>query len=192
MHEHRGRRFSGSLEGVLRSFSCVLAYGRRRRRWCQLALSANRRGRIDPGECFYAPQVSGPKRPIALGAFVIGHSACARCDVAYRLCQPAHSVDAADRGASIGVPGPCAVHAIRRSREPGGDGRDRRRSSSSGRGHAARGAGRLAIHKEIITLSRRNSDVRSLGKKRTMTAECEAHLQALEQALAKHEFTATR
>jgi len=25
-----------------------------------------------------------------------------------------------------------------------------------------------------------------------MTAECEAHLQALEQALAKHEFTATR
>jgi hypothetical protein len=54
----------------------------------------------------------------------------------------------------------------------------------------------LSIHKEIITLSRRNSDVRSLalslGEKRKVTAECEAHLQALESALAKHEFTATR
>lgn len=54
----------------------------------------------------------------------------------------------------------------------------------------------LSIHKEIITLSRRNSDVRSLalslGAKRKVTAECEAHLQALEEALAKHEFTATR
>jgi hypothetical protein len=54
----------------------------------------------------------------------------------------------------------------------------------------------LSIHKEIITLSRRNSDVRSLalslGDKRRVTAECEAHLQALEEALAKHEFTATR
>jgi negative regulator of replication initiation len=54
----------------------------------------------------------------------------------------------------------------------------------------------LSIHNEIITLSRRNSDVRSLalslGEKRNVTAECEAHLQALEEALAKHEFTATR
>lgn len=54
----------------------------------------------------------------------------------------------------------------------------------------------LSIHKEIITLSRRNSDVRSLalslGEKRNVTAECEAHLWALEEALAKHEFTATR
>jgi hypothetical protein len=54
----------------------------------------------------------------------------------------------------------------------------------------------LSIHEEIITLSRRNSDVRSLalslGEKRKVTAECEAHLQALEEALAKHEFTATR
>jgi hypothetical protein len=54
----------------------------------------------------------------------------------------------------------------------------------------------LSIHQEIITLSRRNSDVRSLalslGEKRKVTAECEAHLLALEQALAKHEFTATR
>jgi hypothetical protein len=32
----------------------------------------------------------------------------------------------------------------------------------------------------------------SLGDKRKVTAECEAHLQALEAALAKHEFTATR
>lgn len=54
----------------------------------------------------------------------------------------------------------------------------------------------LSIHKEIIALSRRNSDVRSLalslGEKRKVTAECEAHLQALREALAKHEFTATR
>ena len=54
----------------------------------------------------------------------------------------------------------------------------------------------MSIHKEIITLSRRNSEVRSLalslGRKRTVTAECEAHLQALAEALAKHEFTATR
>jgi len=54
----------------------------------------------------------------------------------------------------------------------------------------------LSIHKEIITLSRRNSDVRSLalslGAKRRVTAECEADLQALAEALAKHEFTATR
>jgi hypothetical protein len=54
----------------------------------------------------------------------------------------------------------------------------------------------LSIHKEIIALSRRNSDVRSLalslGEKRNVTAECEARLQALEEALAKHAFTATR
>jgi hypothetical protein len=54
----------------------------------------------------------------------------------------------------------------------------------------------LSLHTEIITLSRRNSDVRSLalslGEKRKVTAECEAHLQALEEALARHEFTATR
>lgn len=54
----------------------------------------------------------------------------------------------------------------------------------------------LSIDKEIIALSRRNSDVRSLalslGEKWKLTAECEAHVQALEEALAKHEFTATR
>ncbi|RPH58692.1 MAG: hypothetical protein EHM89_11950 [Acidobacteria bacterium] len=54
----------------------------------------------------------------------------------------------------------------------------------------------LAIHTEIVTLSRRNSDVRSLalslGRKRVVTAECEDQLRTLEEALAKHEFTATR
>jgi hypothetical protein len=54
----------------------------------------------------------------------------------------------------------------------------------------------MSIHTEIIALSRRNSEVRSLalslGRKRVVIAECEAHLQALEAALAKHEFTATR
>jgi hypothetical protein len=54
----------------------------------------------------------------------------------------------------------------------------------------------LSVHKEIIALSRRNSDVRSLalslGQKRKVMAECQAQLQALEEALAKHDFTATR
>ena len=54
----------------------------------------------------------------------------------------------------------------------------------------------IAINQEIIKLSRRNSNVRSLalslGRKRTVTAECEDQLRALEQAIAKHEFSATR
>jgi hypothetical protein len=53
-----------------------------------------------------------------------------------------------------------------------------------------------AINAEIVSLSRRNSNVRSLalsmGRKRTVTAECDEILQALENALAKHAFTATR
>jgi hypothetical protein len=53
-----------------------------------------------------------------------------------------------------------------------------------------------AINKEIIALSRRNSDVRSLalslGRKRMLVAACEDQLTALQQALAKHGFTATR
>ena len=62
---------------------------------------------------------------------------------------------------------------------------------------AAAALGRfMSVHKEIVTLSRRNSDVRSLalslGRKRTVTADCEAQLQALEEVLAKHKFTATR
>ena len=53
-----------------------------------------------------------------------------------------------------------------------------------------------AINADLVTLSRRNSNVRSLalslGRKRTVTAECDDSLQALEDALAKHDFTATR
>jgi hypothetical protein len=53
-----------------------------------------------------------------------------------------------------------------------------------------------AVAREIITMSRRNSEVRSLalslGRKRTLTAACDDQLRALQQALAKHEFTATR
>jgi hypothetical protein len=53
-----------------------------------------------------------------------------------------------------------------------------------------------ATNSEIVALSRRNSNVRSLalslGKKRTVTAECDDLLQALEDALAKHHFAATR
>jgi hypothetical protein len=51
-------------------------------------------------------------------------------------------------------------------------------------------------NREIVALSRRNSNVRSLalslGRKRTVTAGCEDRLQALEQAVAEHSFNATR
>jgi hypothetical protein len=62
---------------------------------------------------------------------------------------------------------------------------------------AAAALGRFkAVNQQIITLSRRNSDVRSLalslGRKRTLGAQCEDQLRALEEALAKHQFTATR
>jgi hypothetical protein len=53
-----------------------------------------------------------------------------------------------------------------------------------------------ALNAKIVSLSRRNTNVRSLalslGRKRMMTAECDDHLRALEQALASHEFQATR
>lgn len=53
-----------------------------------------------------------------------------------------------------------------------------------------------AINGELVTLSRRNSNVRSLalslGRKRTVTAECDEVLHALDEALATHDFTATR
>ncbi len=54
----------------------------------------------------------------------------------------------------------------------------------------------LSINDQIVALSRRNTNVRSLalslGRKRAVTAECEDQLKALEEALAKHAFTATR
>jgi hypothetical protein len=49
---------------------------------------------------------------------------------------------------------------------------------------------------EIVTLSRRNSNVRSLalslGRKRTLAAECSDLLQQLDDTLASHHFAATR
>ena len=52
------------------------------------------------------------------------------------------------------------------------------------------------VNAELVRLSRRNSNVRSLalslGRKRTVTAECDDILHALEETLAKHDFTATR
>lgn len=63
---------------------------------------------------------------------------------------------------------------------------------------AARGALErfMGINAEIIVLSRRNSDVRSLalslGQKRTLAARCEETLQALQDALAKRAFAGTR
>jgi hypothetical protein len=54
----------------------------------------------------------------------------------------------------------------------------------------------IATNTQIVALSRRNSNVRSLalslGKKRTVTAQCDELLQALEDSLAKHHFAATR
>lgn len=53
-----------------------------------------------------------------------------------------------------------------------------------------------ATNAELVKLSRRNSNVRSLalslGRKRTVTAECDDMLRALDESLSKHNFTATR
>jgi hypothetical protein len=54
----------------------------------------------------------------------------------------------------------------------------------------------LERNREILALSRRNSNVRSLsltlGEKRRLTAQCEDALRALNEALAKRGFVATR
>lgn len=54
----------------------------------------------------------------------------------------------------------------------------------------------MAIHAEILDLSRRNSNVRALalalGHRRTAAAAAEANLTAVEEALRSHEFAATR
>jgi hypothetical protein len=53
-----------------------------------------------------------------------------------------------------------------------------------------------AAHAEVIALSRRNSNVRSLalsmGRTRALMLKCDASLAALEAALARHQFTGTR
>jgi hypothetical protein len=52
------------------------------------------------------------------------------------------------------------------------------------------------VNDEIIRLSRRNTNVRSLalslGQKHSLRAKCEAALQALSDSLAQHEFKATK
>lgn len=52
------------------------------------------------------------------------------------------------------------------------------------------------VNAEIVQLSRRNTNVRSLalalGQKHSMRAKCEAALQALSDSLAQHEFKATK
>jgi hypothetical protein len=54
----------------------------------------------------------------------------------------------------------------------------------------------MDLNAQLITLSRRNSNVRSLalslGKKRMLTASCEESLRALQDALAKRGFPGTR
>jgi hypothetical protein len=53
-----------------------------------------------------------------------------------------------------------------------------------------------ALHREIVSLSRRNTDVYalalSLGRKRKLTAEGDATLAALEEALSQRSFGSTR
>jgi hypothetical protein len=53
-----------------------------------------------------------------------------------------------------------------------------------------------ALNTQIVALSRRNSNVRSLalslGQKRTLTATCEESLRALQDALAKRGFTGSK
>jgi hypothetical protein len=54
----------------------------------------------------------------------------------------------------------------------------------------------MKLNAEIVSLSRRNTNVRSLalslGQKRMLTAACDEPLQALQAALAKRGFSATR
>ena len=54
----------------------------------------------------------------------------------------------------------------------------------------------MAVNADIVVLSRRNSNVRSLalslGQKRELTAQCEDTLRALHEALAKRGFGGTR
>ena len=54
----------------------------------------------------------------------------------------------------------------------------------------------MKVNAEMVTLSRRNSEVRSLaltlGRKRMVTAQCQDQLRALQDSLAKHALTATR
>ena len=54
----------------------------------------------------------------------------------------------------------------------------------------------MQVNQEIVDLSRRNTNVRSLalslGKKRTLTARCEDNLRAIQEALAARHFAATR
>jgi len=54
----------------------------------------------------------------------------------------------------------------------------------------------MGLNAQIVSLSRRNTNVRSLalslGQTRTLAAACETSLHELQEALAKREFTATR
>ena len=53
-----------------------------------------------------------------------------------------------------------------------------------------------SVNREIVELSRRNTNVRSLaltlGRKRVVAVECEDQLRMLEETLGKHAFQATR
>jgi hypothetical protein len=53
-----------------------------------------------------------------------------------------------------------------------------------------------SVNDQIVQLSRRNTNVRSLalalGQLHTLRAKCEAALQALNDSLSRHEFKATK
>ena len=54
----------------------------------------------------------------------------------------------------------------------------------------------MGVNAQVVALSRRNTNVRSLalslGQKRTLTAMCDDSLRALQDALGKRDFSATR
>src|SRR6185295_12545984 len=54
----------------------------------------------------------------------------------------------------------------------------------------------MAANRELVMLSRRNSNVRSLalslGRKRMVVARCDDQLRALQDALSRHSLSATR
>jgi len=86
----------------------------------------------------------------------------------------------------------------RTAREALGRLRSARSGSASGALDAATAAldRFMAVNREIVQLSRRNTNVRSLalslGRKRVVVAECEDELNRLDEALARHSFDATR
>ena len=144
----------------------------------------------------------------------------ASLDAAVRLAPPAQAnaaallADRAEIGSSRDSGAAGAAHRRVRRCGDDADGEGDERLDDVGEGGAGSAEGDAAtgsdtacrrrcgtravrpVNTDIIALSRKNTNVRSLalslGRKRVVTAECEDQLRALGEALAKHESTATR